>query len=150
MARLDPLIRVRRHRVEEKQKVLAHLYIQMEALQAEEKAREERLAAEQDLLQNNPELQMFSGFADFAKRMKEDIGALKLAQQKIEARITLAQDDLREAFADLKKVEIIQRERKEEERKKADKKEAEIMDEVGQTRHERMRKTAASANGEDH
>lgn len=137
MARLDPLIRVRRHRVEEKQKVLAHLYIQMEALVAEEKAKEERLAKEQALLSENPELQLFSGFGEFANRMKEDIGALKLAQAKIEARIVLAQDDLREAFADLKKVEIIQRERKATERKAADKKEADIMDEVGQTRHAR-------------
>lgn len=145
MARLEPLIRVRKHRVDEKQKVLGRLYSHMEFLESEQKARAERLEAEKKMLEDTPELQMFSGFPQFAARIKAEIDDLRGQAAKLEVRIRVAQDDLREAFAELKKVEIIERERKEEIKMSANRKEGVQMDEIGLQVHRRNAQKADDA-----
>ncbi|PZO88741.1 MAG: hypothetical protein DI626_01115 [Micavibrio aeruginosavorus] len=59
------------------------------------------------------------------------IERLNLEKVKLETRINVAQDDVREAFANLKRIEIVQRERDATEKKEQADKESREMDEIG-------------------
>jgi hypothetical protein len=56
---------------------------------------------------------------------------LNVEKKKLEMRIVVAQDDVREAFANMKRIEIVQREREREEQKEQDRKETRELDEIG-------------------
>lgn len=140
MARLAPLIRVRRHNVDEKQKILARLFAQLNALEAREEACRARLAAEQELLVQQPELQAFTDFAGFAARMRVELEDIAVQRQKLEQRVELAQDELRDAFAELKKIEIIAEARDRAAIAAFLKKETAMYDDIGLTRSVRKLK----------
>lgn len=131
MAKLDSLIRVRRYSVEEKQKALAELYRQVERFEIRKKQFEgdlikERLALEQQL---TPE--MLAYFGRYSQIVKRDLGRIDLELKKLDARIRLAQDDIREAFANLKRIEIVAAARKEAEQKAQAAKEDTELDAIG-------------------
>ena len=107
MARLASLIRVRRHRVDEKQKVLARLYAQLTALEDKARNLQGRLAAEQDLLTAQPELQAYTDFSGYAMRVRMELEDIATESRKLEQRIDLAREELRDSFTELKKIEII-------------------------------------------
>lgn len=130
MADLNPLIRMRRHTVEQKQKVLAALYAEADALD-EEKAELERQIIEEGenvSKQNNADLLKY--YSSFAESARTRIKAIEAEREKLERRIEVARDDMRAAFADLKKVEITQERREKEERAAEDKKESDMLDEI--------------------
>ena len=56
---------------------------------------------------------------------------LNFEKSKLEVRIQIAQDDVREAFANVKRIEIVQKERERAERKEQDDKETKEMDDIG-------------------
>lgn len=130
MAELDPLIRVRKHTIDQKQKFLAELYRQSEELKQKKTDLENQMIKEKqavDLIG----FEMFGYFELFVKAAKEKIAENEDAQKKLEIRIQAAQDDMRDAFAELKKIEMIAEQRKEEEKKEILKKESALMDEIG-------------------
>ncbi len=131
MADLKPLIRLRRHGVDEKQKVLSELYRQVEALIARKSHLLEQLENEREVLNANPQVEMIAYFGRFSDAVAKDVERLNAQIARLEARIRVAQDDMRNAFADLKRVEIVQRSRKEKERAKADAKESNELDDIG-------------------
>ena len=135
MARLDSLIRVKKHRVDEKQKALGRLYREMEELQAEKQTvldtqEKERLIAEEMV----SDVSVQQSYAAFKERVKARLNGIKQKEARLETRILVAQDDMKDAFADLKKVEIVDENRKEKEKKERLKKENETLDEIGITR----------------
>tara|TARA_B100001179_G_C18575454_1_gene397307 strand:+ start:1056 stop:1487 length:432 start_codon:yes stop_codon:yes gene_type:complete len=135
MARLDSLIRVKKHRVDEKQKALGRLYREMEELQAEKQTvldtqEKERLIAEEMV----SDVSVQQSYAAFKERVKARLNGIKQKEARLETRILVAQDDMKDAFADLKKVEIVDENRKEKEKKERLKKENESLDEIGITR----------------
>ncbi|MAM34800.1 MAG: hypothetical protein CMH28_06970 [Micavibrio sp.] len=135
MARLDSLIRVKKHRVDEKQKALGRLYREMEELQAEKQTvldaqEKERLIAEEMA----SDVSVQQSYAAFKERVKARLNGIKQKEARLETRILVAQDDMKDAFADLKKVEIVDENRKEKEKKERLKKENETLDEIGITR----------------
>ena len=135
MARLDSLIRVKKHRVDEKQKALGRLYREMEELQAEKQTvldaqEKERLIAEEMA----SDVSVQQSYAAFKERVKARLNGIKQKEARLETRILVAQDDMKDAFADLKKVEIVDENRKEKEKKERLKKENESLDEIGITR----------------
>ena len=135
MARLDSLIRVKKHRVDEKQKALGRLYREMEELQAEKQTvldaqEKERLIAEEMA----SDVSVQQSYAAFKERVKARLNGIKQKEARLETRILVAQDDIKDAFADLKKVEIVDENRKEKEKKERLKKENETLDEIGITR----------------
>ncbi len=144
MARLAPLIRVRRHNVDEKQKILARLFAQMNDLDAKDAACRARLAAEQALLTDQPELQAFTDFAGFAMRMRAEQQEIAVQRHKLEQRIELAQDELREAFTELKKIEIIAEARDRAAIAAFLKKETAMYDDIGLNRSIRIKKEERS------
>ncbi len=131
MANLLSLIKLRRHNVEEKQKVLAELYRQAETVARSKETLQERLRTERDVLDKAGTLEMFAYFGRFSQNIHRMLDRLELERQKLETRINVAQDDVREAFANVKRIEIVQREREKADDKKVADKETREMDEIG-------------------
>lgn len=131
MADLDGLIRVRRNTVEEKQRIIADLFRNAEKLEKRKSALEEKLQKEREAIETNPELETLTYFGAFEQVALRDIDRLAQELKKWEARIEIAQDDMRNAFADLKRVEIVDRRRKEEARAEAQARETKELDEIG-------------------
>lgn len=129
MADLNPLIRVRRHAVEQKQKALSELYRKAEALEAERVAMLENLETEREKI-HEMGVQMLSYFGPYSEAVKERVAAIDKDLKTLEARIQIARDDIARAFSDLKKIEIVQERREEAEKKAIAKKESASMDAI--------------------
>lgn len=129
MADLDPLIRVRKHAVEQKQKFLAELYRQAEELQDQKQSMLDTLAEERKKVDEMgvEALGYFGHYSDAVNNRVEDIDD---AMAKLNNRIEIARDDMARAYEDLKKVEITQERRAAEEDKELKKKENDLMDEI--------------------
>ena len=130
MADLDPLIRLRKHIVDEKQKILSTLYREAENLENKKKAMLDQVEHERKLVEDGSSPEASAHFSRYAENMRKKIAMMDDAIRKIEARIAIAQDDIRAAFADLKKVQIIQRSREEREKEELDRKESGLLDEM--------------------
>ena len=130
MADLVPLIRVRRHAIEQKQKFLATLYAQAEELKNQRDTLETQLAIEGEKTKEMGAemMQFFAPYADSARARIEEIDE---DRERLEKRIEVAQNEMRDAFAELKKIEIIDDRRAQEELAELEKREAEFLDEIG-------------------
>lgn len=131
MANLLSLIKLRKHTVDEKQKVLAELYRQIETIEQSKNTLLERLRVERAALDKSGILEMYAYFGRFSQNIQRMIERLNAEKAKLEIRIQIAQDDVREAFANVKRIEIVQKERERVEKKNADDKETREMDDIG-------------------
>jgi flagellar protein FliJ len=131
MANLKSLIKLRRHNVDEKQKVLAGLYREIEEIERGKNMLIERLRTEREVLDQSGSLEMYAYFGRFSQNIHRMIERLNAEKRKLETRITIAQDDVREAFAGMKRIEIVQREREASEKKEEADKETREMDDIG-------------------
>ncbi len=131
MANLLSLIKLRKHTVDEKQKVLAELYRQIETIEQSKNALLERLRVERAALDRSGMLEMYAYFGRFSQNIQRMIERLNAEKAKLEIRIQIAQDDVREAFANVKRIEIVQKERERVEQKNTDDKETREMDDIG-------------------
>lgn len=130
MADLDPLIRLRKHVVDQRQKFLAELYRQAEELQAQKQLLLTTLEEERSKLQGLG-IEMISYFGPYSEAVRGRVADIDEAAKKLDARIDVARDAMREAFSDLKKIEITQERREAEEQAEIDKKESQALDEIG-------------------
>lgn len=130
MADLNPLIRVRSHAVEEKQKALAELYELVETLETEKAHILTTLDEEGKKLGQENAGEMMQYYCNYAENVRHRITDINTEVERLEGRIDVARDDMRAAFADLKKVEITQAEREKVERAAIDKKESDMLDEI--------------------
>lgn len=133
MADLDPLIRYRKHQLEEKQKFLAALYKLAEELLTKRTEILDQIEKEKQALNAEDMAQMgaFSGFGNFLQASKNKINGLQNEEQKLDTRIQIAINDMRNSFGELKKIEITHERRIEAERKKLDARETAIFEEIG-------------------
>ncbi len=129
MADLAPLIRVRKHEVEQKQKTLAEFYRQAGILKDKRDAMETQLAIEAEKTKNMSD-EMLGFFEPYAVSVRAQVEEIDEDRKKIEGLITMAQDDVRDAFAELKKIEIIDERRAEEQLAELEKKESDTLDEI--------------------
>ncbi len=129
MADLNPLIRVRKHVVEQKQKFLAELYRQAEELENQKTTLLDTLAEERKKV-DEMGVEMLSYFGPYSEAVKDRVTDIDDAAGKLETRISIAQDDMREAFSELKKIEITQGRREAEEQAGIDKKESDELDSI--------------------
>ena len=129
MADLAPLIRVRKHDIEQKQKTLAELYRQEEELKKQRDILETQLAIESEKTKDM-DAEMLKFFAPYAESVNNQIEEIDGHRAKIEQLITMAQEDMRAAFAELKKIEIIAERRDSEQLAVLDKKDADELDEI--------------------
>lgn len=131
MADLQALVRLRRFRVEEKQKALADLYRASEALEAEREERLATLAREKQIAEDLGDPTSYTDYGRYADGVHRKVVKIDKELAKLETRIQIAQDDMRTAFADMKRIEIVQRRRKEDEQRKLIAKETLELDDIG-------------------
>ncbi|MGB4057018.1 MAG: hypothetical protein WBK77_02915 [Alphaproteobacteria bacterium] len=131
MADLNPLIRVRKHSVEQKQKFLAELYRQAEELIGQRLTLQKQVEAEREALKKMDEsIDMMVAFNNYVEAVKSRIADIDEAEKKLEVRIDIAREDMREAFAEFKKIEITQERREDAEYKALEKKQSELLDDM--------------------
>lgn len=130
MADLDPLIRYRKYGVDEKRRFLARLYEEAEKLEAARQEAEENIEKERRLAEELGSAESLSALGRYTEAMRRKIKKIDESITKMENRIAAAQEDMRNAFAEMKKVEITQRGRKEREQSEEQQKEDNELDEI--------------------
>lgn len=131
MADLDSLIRLRRHNIEEKQKVLADIFRQIESLEGKKKDLLSRLEIERKALNENLNLETRAYYGRFEGVIRNNVEKLDTDIRKLEVRLGIAQEEVRTAFADMKRVEIVNDRRKAEDAKELADKESQELDAIG-------------------
>ncbi len=130
MADLEPLIRVRRHTVEQKQKFLAELYRQAELLASTRQALLDGLQSERDAVEGSGDPEMLRDYKRYADGIRKKIAGIDKELRRLDTRIEIAREDMRDAFAELKKIEITHERREDEARAELKKQEAQTLDEI--------------------
>lgn len=128
MANLRALIRLRKHTVEERQKILSNLYREAENLAARKQSMESQLHEERELARNDSAAAAYYG--QYAENMRKKIEKMDEAIRRINHRIDAAREDVRSAFAEQKKIEIIQQSREDAERKEQEEKKSQELDDI--------------------
>ncbi|MFN3827029.1 MAG: hypothetical protein ACK4NR_05315 [Micavibrio sp.] len=136
-ADLDPLIRLRKHVVEEKQRVVSQLYREVENLEKQKKVVQDQMAHEKKLAEEMQRPEALTFYGRYAEGARKKIEAIQMSIRKVEARIESAQEDMRIAFAEMKKVQITQTRREKREQKKLKDKEDALLDEVALDQYRR-------------
>jgi flagellar export protein FliJ len=131
MADLDPLIRLYQKRVDDKQRVLAELYREVEILETLKSDMLAEIDSESKVIEGMEALDTHSYFGAYLQAMRKKIDVVDDGLKQIERRVNLAREDVRRGFAELKKVEITAESRDAEEARKLTKKESDLMDEIG-------------------
>lgn len=131
MADLDALIRLRRHTVEEKQKVLGEIFRQVEAIEHRKKELLARLERERRALDENFNIETRAYYGRFEGVIRGNIDKLNGEIKKLETRLTIAQEEVRTAFAEMKRVEIVHARRKAEEVEVLKNKDSQQLDAIG-------------------
>lgn len=129
MADLDPLIRIRKHALEQKQKFLADLYRQSEELERQKKSLLDTLLEERKKV-DEMGVQALGYFGHYSEAVRGRVEDIEDSLKKLNNRIEVAREDMREAFTEMKKIEITQERRDAEEERKQKKKDDAILDEV--------------------
>jgi hypothetical protein len=107
MADLNPLIRLNKFHLEEKQRVLSRLYNQVQELETEKQAILDSVESEKDAVDDNmTHLSLMSSFIAYVQKSKTEVSLINDKISSLEIKITRAIDEMREAFGDLKKIEI--------------------------------------------
>jgi flagellar export protein FliJ len=107
MANLDPLIRLNKFQLEEKQRVLSKLYADVQALEIQKSAIMDSVESEKEAVNADTQnVTMMQGFIAYLQRSKGEVEQINNQISSIEIKITRAVDEMREAFGELKKIEI--------------------------------------------
>jgi flagellar export protein FliJ len=130
MADLEPLIRLRKHTVDEKQKYLASILREAERVEAEKKDIQDKMAHEQKLAKESDHAESVAFLGNFLQASRNRIDKLNRYLGELNTRIEAAQEDMRAAFAEMKKIEIIHRNREKAERAEEEKKQSDLLDEI--------------------
>ncbi len=130
MADLDPLIKLRKHGVDEKRRFLAQLYRESEALERQKMIILEQMDKEIVLAREMGTADAQAYLGKYLEGARRKVKALEKSVEKINVRIGAAQEDMRAAFAEMKKVDIIQRRREEREEAEQKKKDDDELDDI--------------------
>lgn len=131
MADLHSLIRLRQYRVEEKQKLLADLFREAERFEVNIRSLQQQSEKERKLAEQAGDFETLTAYTHYAGRVRDEIESLEAGLAKVNARVAVAQDAMREAFGELKKIEIIQKNRDLQALRDELKREGQVLDEVG-------------------
>jgi hypothetical protein len=107
MADLNPLIRLNKFQLEEKQRFLARLYADMEALEIEKKAILDSVESEKQAVDSMvDDVSMMVAFLNYFQKSKQAIEERNKQISSLEIKIGRAIEEMRLAFGELKKIEI--------------------------------------------
>lgn len=131
MANLEPLIRFRKFQVDEKQRVLASLYD--EAYQFEQRKSDilDTISKETKAAREIGSFDILKQLGTYVNGAKVKIAEYDEILERLNLRIELAQNDLREHFSELKKIEILHKRRRDELRARNAAREEALMNEIG-------------------
>lgn len=144
MADLDPLIRFRKYGVDEKRRFLAQLYREAETVERQKQVIVDQMDREIAAAKDMGTAEAHAYLGKYLEGARRKVRALELSLKKMDVRIAAAQEDMRSAFAEMKKVEIVQRSRDERETAERNRKEEQDMSETAIVNHRRRKE-----NGED-
>lgn len=130
MADLEPLIKYRKHAVDEKRRFLAQLYREAEQIERQKQAVQIQMAREIDLAKDMGTTDAAAYLNKYLEGARRKIRALEGSLKKMDVRIAAAQEDMRAVFAEMKKVEIIQKNRESRAAAEQKKKDDQELDEV--------------------
>lgn len=130
MADLQPLIRYQKFQLEEKQRFIARLYAEAEKVYGHKERLLDELKNERSFVDTSDDPRVITEFLTYQNRVKKRIGLVDVEIGRIEARLDVARDDLRENFTELKKFEIVHRRRLERHRRELEKREAALFDAI--------------------
>ncbi len=129
MRSLKTLVRMRREELDERRQLVAQLENRLNALVHARAELEKKHAAEKHFAEGSPEA-LFS-YPAYAAWVKSEEQRFEEARLAVEAQADAARDGLRDAFAELKKLEIAEKERIRRERREAERREQKALDAVG-------------------
>lgn len=129
MADLGALIRLHKHDLDEKRRVLGEFYAEMAALERDRRNMEREFEKEKEAVKQMEDVSFtFAGYADTIRQKRE---AFDKAEAALEKKIERAKEDLMETFSELKKYEMTQEERDRLEQEERRFKETQAMDAIG-------------------
>lgn len=131
MANLKSLIRLRKHGIDEKQKILADLFRKVEQLEERKRALLEDIEREKKIMEASEFLETREYYGRYAQGVRRQIERIEKDIKKLDVRIQIAQDEIREAFADMKRIEIVQKNRESKETAERGRKESNELDDIG-------------------
>lgn len=108
MADLKSLIRLRRFELEDKQRIIARLLAEVDRLLGTKENILRQGEIERDMAKAAGTVEAIGLYLVFDKRVRYTVQKLNQDLDKLEGRIAEAQDEMREAFGELKKIEITQ------------------------------------------
>jgi flagellar export protein FliJ len=129
MANLNALIRLHKHELDERRRVLAAIYQELAVLEQQRRALQRSFEAEKEAACTTET--MHYTFAAYAETVTKQILEIDRQEAAVQKRIEKAKENLMESFSELKKYEMTQEERDrlaEEERKFKD---GQAMDAIG-------------------
>lgn len=130
MADLKSLIKVRKHDVEQRQKQLAKLYRQDEDLIEKKQSLHDKVEKERTAMKTM-DSQMQQYFGPFADAIKKQVLKIDERRETLAKQITIAREAMRDAFAEMKKVEISQENRDTEEANERNRADTKRLDDIG-------------------
>ena len=130
MADLAPLIRYRKYQLDEKQRFIAKLFAEADKVYNHKMRLLNEVKRERTYVETSEDPRVITGFLTYQNQMKKRVELVNVEIGRIDARISIAQDDLREHFTELKKFEIVQRNRLSRRRAMLEKREAQMFDAV--------------------
>lgn len=129
MAELHGLIRLRKHELDEKRRILGELNKQLSQLESQKQNLLDRIEKEKSLTQND-----WQASRDFAIFLKGALHRRNMIDQSIRAlmiRIEEATNIVHEAFREVKKLEIAQENREKRAKKEQKRKDTVLLDDIG-------------------
>ncbi len=130
MADLGPLIRYQKYQLGEKRRFIARLFAEAEKVYGHKERMLNEVQRERAFVETSEDPKVITEFLSYQALMKKRVGLINIEIGRIDARINVAQDDLRESFTELKKFEIVQRNRLAKRRRELEKREAQMFDAV--------------------
>lgn len=144
---LKPLIRIKTWNVDEKRRALAAILRQEDEVIAAQENLETELRREQQVATQNTEEVGFT-YGPYAIAVIGRRAALEQRREALQVLIAEAQDELAEAYRELKTFEITQANREKREREEENRREQAIMDEIGLNLFRRRQKEGARSEEE--
>ena len=126
---IKTLIRVRDWRVDEKRRALGNLLRDLDDFKAQALGFEHEVKAEQETARASPQ-EAGMAYAGYARRVLHRRAELKQAISDAEAAVSAAQDDVAQAYRELKTVELVQENRERREAAEAERRQTIALDEI--------------------
>ncbi|TWB16639.1 flagellar export protein FliJ [Nitrospirillum amazonense] len=136
MKSLKALIRLHKNQVDDKRRHLTQLRDQEDRLTLQRQQFEAQVEMERQL--SGTSVDMAMAFASYLPQIKLRRNAMEIARQQLMIAIRRAEEDLAQAFQELKRFELAEEERIRKEKAELARKEAMMLDEVAAQRHLRQ------------